>query len=294
MSSTAHLPPHNFRSPLRYPGGKGVLADFMKLVTRENELLDGHYVEVYAGGAAIAWSLLFSEYAQDVHINDLNPSIYAFWRSLFDQTDELCALIEAVDVTMEEWHRHREIQASSTKHSLLDVGFSTFFLNRTNRSGILKGGMIGGKEQSGKWKLNARFNKADLVARIRRIARYRDRVHIYQRDAADFIQEQLPKLPHNTLVYLDPPYYCKGKDLYEDHYDIDDHAGIADLVAEIEQPWIVSYDSVPEVNRLYSPFRSLEYRISYSAQKQYSGFEVMFFGPGVQIPKIKDPLRCKP
>jgi len=293
MSPAAPVPTHQFKSPLRYPGGKGALADFMKLVVRESELSDGHYAEVYAGGAAIAWSLLFSEYVQDVHINDLNPSIYAFWRSVFDQTDELCDLIETVDVTMEEWHRRREIQASSATHSVLELVFSTFFLNRTNRSGILRGGVIGGKEQKGKWKLDARFNKADLIARIRRIARYRDRVHIYRADAADFIREQLPRLPQNTLVYLDSPYYRKGKELYEDHYNADDHAGIAGLVAGLGQPWIVSYDAVPEVIRLYGRFRSLEYRVSYSAQDQYAGSEVMFFGPSVKIPEIKDPTKCK-
>ena len=269
------------------------MAGFMKLVVRQNKLFDGQYAEVYAGGAAIAWSLLFGEYVQDVHINDLNGSIYAFWRSVFDHTDELCGLIESADVSMQEWHRQREVQATSATRSLLEVGFSTFFLNRTNRSGILEGGVIGGKEQTGKWKLDARFNKADLVARIRRIARYRDRVHTYRTDAADFIREQLPRLPQDTLVYLDPPYYQKGAELYEDHYNANDHSRIAGLVANIGQPWIVSYDAVPEVNRLYGHFRFLEYKVSYSAQNRYAGAEVMFFGPSVQVPKIKDPTKCK-
>ena len=293
MSLNATLPSHSFRSPLRYPGGKGSLSEFMKLVVQKNKLDDGHYVELYAGGAAIAWALLFGEYVQDVHINDLNASIYAFWRSVIDHTDELCTLIDSVDATMEEWYRQREVQLVSSKHTVLELGFSTFFLNRTNRSGILKGGVIGGKEQKGKWKLNARFNKLDLIARIRRIAQYRSRVHLYHVDAADFIQEQLPSLPQRTLVYLDPPYYQKGKELYEDHYGTEDHAAIARLVADIRQPWIVSYDFVPEVSRLYKWFQSVEYRVSYSAQDQYSGREVMFFGPGVKVPVVQDPTKCR-
>lgn len=293
MSPAAPVPIHSFRSPLRYPGGKGPLAEFMKLVVRENKLYGGDYVEVYAGGAAIAWSLLFGEYVQDVHINDLNASVYAFWRSVLEHTDELCALIETVEVTMDEWYRQREVQSSSSTHNVLELGFSTFFLNRTNRSGILRGGVIGGKEQEGKWKLDARFNKADLIARIRRIAWYRDRIHLYKMDAADLIREQLPLLPQKTLVYLDPPYYRKGKELYEDHYGADDHAIIAGLVTGIGQPWIVSYDAVPEVSRLYGCFQSLEYRVSYSAQNQYAGSEVMFFGPRVKVPKIEDPTKCK-
>ncbi len=293
MSPAAPVHTHSFRSPLRYPGGKGPLAEFMKLVVQKNKFYDGHYVEVYAGGAAIAWSLLFGEYVQDVHINDLNASVYAFWRSVLERTNELCALIETVDVTMDEWYHQRGLQLSPSTHNVLELGFSTFFLNRTNRSGILRGGVIGGKEQKGKWKLDARFNKADLIARIRRIARYRDRIHLYQMDAADLIREQLPLLPQKTLVYLDPPYYCKGKALYEDHYGADDHANIADLVAGIAQPWVVSYDAVPEVSRLYRHFQSLEYRVSYSAQNQYAGSEVMFFSPIVKVPKIENPTKCK-
>ncbi len=293
MSLIASVPTHPFRSPLRYPGGKGPLSNFMKLVVQRNKLEDGHYVEVYAGGAGIAWALLFGGYVQDVHINDLNASIYAFWHSVIEHTDDLCTLIDSVDVTIEEWYRQREVQLSPSKHTVLELGFSTFFLNRTNRSGILKGGVIGGKAQKGKWKLNARFNKLDLIARIRRIAQYRSRVHLYQMDAVDFIREQLPSLPQETLVYLDPPYYRKGKELYVDYYGTEDHAGIARLVADIRQPWIVSYDFVPEVSKLYEPYRSVQYRVSYSAQNQYSGFEVMFFGPKVKVPNVQDPMKCR-
>ena len=263
----------------------------MKLVIQKNKLDDGNYVEVYAGGAGIAWALLFGEYVQDIHINDLNIPVYAFWRSVMDHTDDLCTLIESIDVTMEEWYRQREVQKSFSKYDVLELGFSTFFLNRTNRSGILRGGVIGGKEQKGKWKLDARFNREDLIARIKRIAQYRSRIHLYQMDASDFIQEQLPLLSQKTLVYLDPPFYWKGKELYEDHYCPADHAVIAGLVADIPQPWVVSYDFVPEVHKLYRRFRSIQYQVSYSAQDQYSGSEVMFFGPGVKIPAVQDPLR---
>jgi DNA adenine methylase len=283
------IPVHGFTSPLRYPGGKGILADFFKLVVRRNQLLDGYYAEVYAGGAGIAWPLLFGEYVQRVYINDLSRSVHAFWRAVLHQPEQLCRLISDTPVTIEEWKRQHTIQLEPAEHTPLELAFSTFFLNRTNRSGIISGGVIGGKAQTGKWKLDARFNKRDLVARIARLARYADRISLYNLDATAFISKVLPKLPLRTLVYMDPPYFAKGSDLYEDSYTPSDHINIAGLVGTIRQPWIVSYDHVPQVEDLYRGYRKLTYRISYSAQARYSGAEVMFFGPTLVIPRVQNP-----
>lgn len=267
-----------------------MLANFAKLLLSLNNLLDGHYVEIYAGGASVAWSLLFEEYVRHVHINDISKPVYAFWKSVLECTDELCGLIRDTPITMDEWYRQKSVQIEPDKHSALELGFSTFFLNRTNRSGILKGGVIGGKGQSGEWRMDARFKKEDLIARIQRIARYSNRVSIYNCDAERFIRSHLPNLPKRSLVYLDPPYYMKGEDLYENHYTHDDHVGIAGLVAsKIKQPWVVTYDNTPKIIRLYKGYRSIKYDLSYSAQERYAGSEIMFFSQTLLIPQIKDP-----
>jgi len=281
---------HNFTSPLRYPGGKGALANFVKTVIAQSGLLDGEYVEVFAGGASIAWALLFEEYVQRVHVNDLNASLIAFWRSVLEDTDDLCRLIQDTPVTMGEWHRQRAVQEKPQDHSRLEIGFSTFFLNRTNRSGILKGGIIGGKDQTGPWKMDARYNKKDLVKRVQRIARYANRITIYDLDAAVFIKTVLHLLPHKTLVYLDPPYFIKGQGLYENHYSGGDHAIIADLVLRhVRQPWIVSYDAAPKILSLYKEHQHIQYSISYSAQDRYAGSEVLFHSSGLRVPDVKNP-----
>lgn len=285
---------HGFTSPLRYPGGKGMLANFAKLLLSQNQLLDGHYVELYAGGASIAWALLFEEYVQYVHINDINKAVFAFWKSVLSQTDELCRLIHDVPVTMDEWYRQKNVQVHPANHSFLELGFSTFFLNRTNRSGILRGGVIGGKAQTGLWKMDARFNKGDLVSRIQRIARYSNRIHIYNDDAADFIRHRLRGLPSRTLIYLDPPYYAKGKDLYENHYVHSDHSEIAKLViSAVQQPWVVSYDNTPEIARLYDGLPNIKYDLSYSAQERYAGSEIMFFSAGLMVPQVRNPTQVR-
>jgi DNA adenine methylase len=285
---------HNFASPLRYPGGKGGLSNFMKVVVSQNNLLDGDYVEIYAGGAGIAWSLLFEEYVRRVHVNDLNKSLMAFWRSILEKTDEFCRLVRDTPTTMEEWHRQHAIQNTPDDHSMLELGFSTFFLNRTNRSGILKGGVIGGKDQTGEWKIDARFNRQDLIKRIQRIGRYANRIRLYNLDAIDFIKIVLPTIPQKALVYLDPPYFNKGQELYENHYGKEDHANIASLVFnEIKQPWIVSYDATPEIMELYKKHRNIQYSIRYSARERYAGSEVIFYKRGLKVPDTQSPTSVK-
>lgn len=278
---------HFFSTPLRYPGGKGKFAHFVKQVFEANQLLDGHYVEPYAGGAGVALELLFHEYASQIHINDLDPAVFAFWQTAVHHTDDLCRLIHDTPVTMENWHRLRAVLSDIEQHSTLEIAFATFFLNRTNRSGILKAGVIGGLAQSGKWKLNVRYNKADLIQRIQLIGRFRDRIRVYNLDAIELLTDVVPFLPEKTLLYLDPPYYLKGSGLYRNFYDHDDHVAIARTLATVERPWIVSYDEVDEIKEIYSNYRQDKYILSYTAQEKKRGAEVMIYGPDVVIPNKK-------
>ena len=275
-----------FKTPLRYPGGKGKLTDYIKSVIELNKLTDCHYVELYAGGAGVGISLLMLEYATQIHLNDINPSIYAFWHSVLNSPDELCSLISRTAVTVEEWQKQKKIQADGESHSSLDLGFSTFFLNRTNRSGIIKGGLIGGKEQAGTWKLDVRFNKPELISRIQKIASYSDRINITKLDAIDFLTNNLPLLPQKTFIYIDPPYYVKGEGLYENHYKHDDHERVSQAISNIKnKEWIVSYDNVPAICKFYEQFVQKTYGLKYSAQSKYTGSEVMIYSPQFIIPE---------
>jgi len=283
-----------YTTPLRYPGGKSKLSRFIELVFEENDLLDGHYVEPYAGGSGLAFALLFHEYSMHIHINDLNKSVHAFWYSVLNDTDKLCKKIHDTPVNMEEWRKQKAVQENGDRYDIFELGFSTFFLNRTNRSGIITGGVIGGQNQDGKWKLDARFNKQNLIARIEKIASYRNRISLYNIDAARLIEEVVPQLPQKTLVYLDPPYYQKGQDLYENHYKHDDHEKIARLItSEIHQKWIVSYDLVPEIRGLYKNFRQISYSLSYSAGDRCRGEEIMIFCNDLNIPEVSNPAKIK-
>lgn len=284
---------HTYSSPLRYPGGKGSLANFMKLLICNNDLLDGHYVELYAGGAAVALELLFQEYVRKIHINDINAPLVAFWRSVLEQPEQLCRQINDIPVNMDQWYRQKNVLQHQEEHSVVEVGFALFFLNRTNRSGILNGGVIGGKNQTGTWKIDARYTKSDLINRIQHIARFANRINLYNQDAADFLQQTLPALPQKTLVYLDPPYFVKGQRLYENHYKLEDHKRIAQLVSKLSQPWLVSYDDCLPIEDLYQPFRNIRYSINYSARERYAGDEIIFFSDSLSIPPVTSPIAVK-
>lgn len=276
-----------YPSPLRYPGGKGQLTNFVKLLMLRNNLVGAEYIEPYAGGASVALALLFEEYASHVHINDVDRSIHAFWKIAVENSSELSERVLGADVTVEQWHQQKAVQRDPDA-SDFDLAYSTFFLNRTSRSGIIGGGIIGGLNQTGKWKIDARFNRQDLARRIRRIGRFRDRITVTNRDAAKFLQTDLAEIDR-PFLYLDPPYYVKGGELYTSFYAHDDHACVAQLVRQLAVPWMVSYDAHDAIEQLYTGLPALRYSLSYSAQSRYSGTELMYFSPDLRLPDVESP-----
>lgn len=271
------------QSPLRYPGGKNILKNDISKLIEVNNLLGCTYVEPFAGGSALALSLLFDGIVNRIVINDYDHSVYAFWHSVLNEPEGLCDLISNTEITMHEWESQRRIQDRKEDiHNLLELGFSTLFLNRTNRSGIIKAGVMGGKNQEGPYKMNCRFNKDDLIKKIRRIYSFRDSIQLFNMDAIVFLDEFVENLNDNTFIFFDPPYYEKGQSLYVNFYNHLDHQRLADKINEIQDKrWIVTYDNVEEINMMYRRYRNIKYSLSYTAQVKYEGKEVMFFSDNI-------------
>lgn len=273
-------------TPLRYPGGKARFAPFIAQVMELNRLTGGHYLEPYAGGAGVALELLFHGHAAHVHINDLDPAVNAFWVAVTEHAEGMLRLLHDTPVTIDQWHHWRRVMLGQVDASLVERGFATLFVNRTNRSGILKAGVIGGKAQTGKYKLDARFKKDALATRIARIADHSSSISVYCEDACALLQRCVQFLPAKSLIYLDPPYYVKGQGLYRNFYDHWDHLAIAKVLRpkSFRRPWVVSYDNAPEIREMYRGKEELMYGLSYSAQERYLGDEVMFFKAGMKVP----------
>lgn len=278
-----------FYSPLRYPGGKNKLAAFLAKICIDNNI-NGHYVEPYAGGASVALFLLFEGFVDHITINDKDRSIYAFWHSVLFETEELCVLIQNIDITIENRLNLKEIQNNKDTTSLLELGFSTLFLNRTNRDGIIKGGVIGGNNQDGDYKLDCRFNKEEIIRKIRLISSRRENITLYSLDALELIDKIIDESGNrNTIFYFDPPYYLKASSLYMNYYKKSDHEEVADKIKKITNVnWIVSYDNHPVIKELYYPFQRKEYTFNHSAHSSKIGKEILFFSNNILQPNIED------
>lgn len=282
-------------SPLRYPGGKAVLSDFLADVLAVNGLEDGTYVEPYAGGAGAALALLFGEHVQRIVLNDADPCVFAFWNAVLHRKDDFIRRLQDTPVSIEEWKRQRDIYRNQHRHSRIKVAFASFYLNRCNRSGIMmNGGPIGGFEQTGKWKLDARYNRDELIRRIDKIHLYRDRIDVHNLDATDFLKDVIGRSPDldDTLVYLDPPYFVKGSGLYLNHYQPDDHAGLSDFIKrQTGYRWLMTYDNVPEIRKLYADRGTVDFDLRYSAHTSKVGSELLIFSSNLDMPDDLSLLR---
>lgn len=283
-------------SPLRYPGGKSKLSAFVAKICIDNGI-DGHYVEPYSGGASVALFLLLEGFVERITINDKDRSIYAFWYSVINKNNQLCSMIEDAELSIEEWKKQREVQRNKKTADLLTLGFSTFYLNRTNRSGIIRGGVMGGLKQNGNYLMDCRFNKVDLIQRIKNIAKHKKNIRLYKKDAVKLIDKiEKEGKDENVIFYFDPPYYLKASSLYLNHYKDNNHKDVSERIKSIKNiKWIVSYDNVPQIRELYANCPTKEFSFKHTAYKIREGKEVMFFSSNIKTPQMDDwtPLNFK-
>lgn len=281
--------PHrlNHFTPLRYPGGKAKLAPFIKALLAENDLEDGWYIEPFAGGAGIAVQLLLQGYVSRIAINDVSLPVYAFWYALTTEPQRLSDTILTIELSVAEWDRQKGVLRKADPSNLFELGLSVFYLNRTNRSGVLNGGIIGGRAQAGNWLIDARFNRIELAYRVRRLGELAKQIEVSCLDAVEFLSNIKKRAPKNkSLIYADPPYYEKGRQLYLDYYISEDHLEFANFMKSnlMNHYWMVSYDDVPAIRKMYSEQRTTSYSIPYSVRSARLGSEVMFYSPSLKIP----------
>ncbi len=264
-------------SPLRYPGGKSRLAEFFKICIQKSNIENCIYVEPFAGGAGVACSLLLNDVVDKIIINDFDRAIYSFWRAIKYDSRELIERIRSSEVTIEEWRKQKKIYLTASAYSV-DLAFATLFLNRTNRSGILSAGPIGGYSQSGEWKLDVRFDKEVIIEKINAIAKKRNRFEVYNQEIIYFITKTIDQISGNLFFYFDPPYYNKGQKLYANYLTSMDHQRIHDVVVDsIKFPWIMTYDDVEAIEELYSNFNIKRFDLTYSVANKGRASELMIF-----------------
>lgn len=274
-------------SPLRYPGGKAKLYNEIVELIEKNNFNNYSYIEPFAGGAGLALKLLMKNKVKKIIINDIDISIYSFWYSILNHTDEFIKQIEETDINMKNWYHYKDIQNNKNNEDIFNLGFSTFFLNRTNRSGIINAGVIGGKNQNSEYKMDCRFKKNELIKRIIRISEFKSKIKMYNKDTSDFIKQNIKKMKKDYFIFFDPPYFNKGKQLYHNYYNEKDHKNLSLKIKTIKNiPWIVTYDNVQSIKNMYSEYNQIEYSLNYSTGKKHNGKEIMIFNKNVNPIKI--------
>lgn len=276
-------------SPLRYPGGKSRLAPFISLLIQKSKIENPIYIEPFAGGAGVALSLLISSVVDEIVINDYDKAIYSMWRALLTETDRFIDLIDTTPLNVKEWRIQKQIYNEQGKKYSLELGFAAFYLNRTNRSGILSNaGPIGGFEQNGNYLIDARFNRQELKRRVLEIAKHKSKIHLYNKDIRTFLKNYVPKYQERAFIYFDPPYYKKGQALYKNFFSPSDHQEIFDRICELNCPWLVTYDDVPEIRKIYSSYSGKRYDLIYSLANNGKNSELMFLSDDTLWPSKEE------
>lgn len=279
-------------SPLRYPGGKTGLSNYIENVIRINNLIGCDFYEPFAGGSSVSLSLLQKGIIKKAILVEKDPLIYSFWKSVFEFTDELCSKIEDVNVNTDTWNnlcylKNIDIPVSSI---VIDMGFAGLFFNRTNFSGIINAGPIGGQSQEGNYKIDCRFNKKRLVEIISFISLYKDRVDIKWTDGITYLKKNRDNIScKKSFVYIDPPYYQKGKSLYRHYFGNNEHIELANILKSCQFPWLLSYDNCVFINDLYYK-TSLDFKrrtlyFDYSVRTSKKGKEILI--SNLEIPPIE-------
>lgn len=272
-------------TPLRYPGGKGSLKYFLANALVDNGLYGKALVEPFCGGAGASIPLLEAGMIDHLYLNDKSPAVFNFWKNVFFNTGEFLNVISKCDVTLEEWGRQKHIANNPNDYSSIEVGFSTFFLNRCNRSGLLSAGPIGGMEQAGKYKIDCRFNKENLINRIEKISSFRDKVSVSGQDASVFLESLSDDVLNESLIFIDPPYVAQGKSLYKGYsFSEKDHEEFSRYIKQKAWKWIITYDDHPLIHALYAERAVGVIELSYLMQSAKLGRELLVASTHCRIP----------
>ena len=271
-------------SPLRYPGGKSKFYPIVKEILQLNGMLNSTYIEPFAGGAGLALQLLFSGDVKQIIINDLDSHIYAFWAAVLEHNEDFCSLVENTPVTIEQWYIQKSRYNACDITNILELGFATFFLNRTNVSGVLKAGVIGGKSQTGTYKIDARYNKANLISKIQEVYAHKDQIMLFNVDGFELFNRPEIKALKKTFVNFDPPYVVKGGQLYKNSFKKDDHISLGKKILGCSRKWMVTYDAAPLISQIYRKCRIGTWDVIYSTSQKRNIQEYIIFKNGLVIP----------
>jgi len=279
-------------SPLRYPGSKRKLFNYLKRVLAHNNLEPQILVEPFVGGGSISLNFLSLNKKNKVVIGDSDELVYSFWKTLFTEPAYLINFVRKVKVNLKTFEKYRHIASHTSEFSRKRLAAACLFLNRTSFSGILNdsAGPIGGREQKSIYKIDCRFGRKNLIRKIRTISAFKNRVvvlpHTWE-ETLNYVDGKDEYKNANLLFYFDPPFYKKADQLYRHYFDDANHKDLRDKLMSIKQPWILSYDREKEIQNLYSTFTRINVSMPYSINSPAKRLEKELIITPLKLPKIR-------
>jgi DNA adenine methylase len=215
-----------------------------------------------------------------LHLNDADIRVYSAWRAIITETDRFLDRIRLTKVDLDEWHTSIDLLQNidpRTEYSF-ELGFAAYFVNRTSRSGIILGaGPIGGYKQTGQWKIDARWYRDTMTARVAWIGKVRDQIVLTNEDALVFMARSRTRLPlQDSLIFVDPPYVEVGSRLYLNAMDEGKHSALADMLQGGTFPhWVLTYDNHPLIRQLYARQKIETITVNYSLRTTRKEKEIL-------------------
>ena len=292
----------------RYPGGKAKIKnDIVGRIKRYYE--DNHcyddcqYVEPFFGAGAIGMHFMETSPIKKVFISDYDPAISAFWDTVIFMPDTLCQMVDEFKPSTDAFFKFKELltsqkifnkmRFSSSRKESVEVAFAKLALHQISYSGLgpMSGGPLGGVSQKSKYKIDCRWNPDNIKKNIRRSHQILSSVDLYQggcreldfsyaidiqKDKREWEESGVTvthktEYPKNRFFYLDPPYYVKGKELYQYSFTEEHHKDLMTMLKKIEYPWILSYDACTEIKDLYKWASILEIDLTYTINAKEKG-----------------------
>ncbi len=252
----------------RYPGGKKKLVS--QIAGRIRCYYDEkmcwnrvEYVEPFAGSLSVGLTLLNYKIIKNVCINDKDPGISALWTSVLRYPEKLCEYISYFSPTTEAFYNYKkyfgDIKSVSKEEKkatriCVEIGFRKLALHQMSYSGlgVKAGGPIGGKTQNSNYKIGCRWNPKLLKKNINKYHNLLVKTILRYKKCSSYGWLKILNDCKDSFIYLDPPYYEKGSELYQFSFSEYNHKKLSEVLKKIKYPWLLSYDYADEIKELYS------------------------------------------
>ncbi len=252
---TENAPAREFKSPLRYPGGKQKAID---LISSKFPQKVGEYREPMVGGGSVYFRARSMRLARTYWINDLFEELVSFWKIC--QNPQLCdQLTNELEILRQSFASADEIKEYflAARKEKCDNEFRIaelfFFFNRVTFSGTTR---AGGFSSAASIK---RFT-ASSIQRLQSLPSALEDTRISQLD----FEELISAPGKDVFLFLDPPYYTATR-LYGKNGSLHnfDHERLSAALRKTRHRFLITYDDCAELRKLYSWAKIEEWQLQY-------------------------------